>query len=374
LNSPIEENAMNESMDRTSNDSTSAASCALKVTEVVLPGVVEADGLVLRTRTLAAPATGQVMVKVTASGISFAEQAMRRGVYPGQPKFPFVPGYDIVGTVIAVGDEVDRGLVGQRVAAMTKTGGWASHVLLPAADLVPVALDLDPAEVETFVVNGVTAWQMLHRKARVRPGQTILVTGVGGAVGTTIAQLAAHHGVRVIGTAGPRHHEALRGMGVIPLDYNDPHLSARIRELAPAGVDAVFDHLGGDSVVQSWKLLAPHGTLVSYAIAAAMNNDGSLWPAFLGNLARVLALHLLPNGKKAYFYDLWSGHLMRPAAFRARVRNDLGEVLSLLASGAITARIAARMPLDQVVNAMKLAESRTAFGKVVLIPEPHDEH
>ena len=364
---------MNASVNETNDQAAGAGSGAVLATEVVLPGVVEVEGLLLRTRVLAAPAKGQVLVKVDASGISFAEQAMRRGVYPGQPKFPFVPGYDLVGTVVAAGNEADRGLVGRRVAAMTKTGGWASHVLLPAADLVPVGPDLDPAEVETFVVNGVTAWQMLHRKARVQPGQTILVTGVGGAVGTTIAQLAIHHGVRVIGTAGPRHHEVLRAMGVIPLDYNDPDLSARVRDLAPAGVDAVFDHLGGESVVQSWKLLAPGGTLVSYAIAAAMNDEGSLWPAFLGNLARVLALHALPNGKNAYFYDLWAGHLLRPEAFRARVRDDLGQVLTLLGSGAITAKIAARMPLDQVVEAMKLAESRTSFGKVVLVSEPHEE-
>ena len=369
----IQGDPMNAFADETKDQAAKAASPAVLATEVVLPGVVKADGLMLRNRFLPAPAKGQVLVKVDASGISFAEQTMRRGVYPGQPKFPFVPGYDLVGTVVATGDAVDRSLVGRRVAAMTKTGGWASHVLLPAADLVPVASDLDPAEVETFVVNGVTAWQMLHRKARVRPGQTILVTGVGGAVGTTIAQLAVHHGVRVIGTAGPRHHEVLRSMGVVPLDYNDPDLSARVRDLAPAGVDAVFDHLGGDSVVQSWKLLAPGGTLVSYAIAAAMNDEGSLWPAFLGNLARVLTLHLLPNGKKAYFYDLWAGHLRRPKAFRARVRDDLGSVLNLLGQGAITAKIAARMPLDQVVEAMKLAESRTSFGKVVLVCEPHDE-
>jgi 2-desacetyl-2-hydroxyethyl bacteriochlorophyllide A dehydrogenase len=284
---------MNASADETEGQAAETASRAVVATEVVLPGVVEVDGLMLRSRVLAAPARGQVLVEVDASGISFAEQAMRRGVYPGQPKFPFVPGYDLVGTVVSAGDAVDQGLVGRRVAAMTKTGGWASHVLLPTADLVPVASDLDPAEVETFVVNGVTAWQMLHRKARVRPGQTVLVTGVGGAVGTTIAQLAVHHGVRVIGTAGPRHHEVLRDMGVIPLDYNDPDLSARVRDLAPAGVDAVFDHLGGDSVVQSWKLLAPGGTLVSYAIAAAMNDEGSLWPAFLSNVEIVFALFMV---------------------------------------------------------------------------------
>ena len=216
------------------------------VTEVVLPGVVEPAGLEIRTRELAAPGKGQVVVRVEATGISMAEQSMRRGRYPGQPAFPFVPGYDLVGTVAATGPGVDASLVGTRVAVMTKTGGWATYAVVKAADLVVVPPELDPAEVETLVVNGVTAWQMLHRTARVAPGETVLVHGANGGVGTTLVQLAVHHGATVIGTAHPRHHEALRELGVTPVDYDDPDLAATVRALAPQGVDAVFDHLGGD--------------------------------------------------------------------------------------------------------------------------------
>ena len=131
---------------------------------------------------------------------------MRRAKYYDQPPFPFVPGYDLVGTVIEVGEETDRTLVGTRVAALTKTGGWSSHIILDAADLVAVPAALDPAEAETFVVNGITAWQMLHRKARVRAGQTILVHGANGGVGSVLVQLAHVAGVKVIGTASARHH------------------------------------------------------------------------------------------------------------------------------------------------------------------------
>jgi NADPH:quinone reductase-like Zn-dependent oxidoreductase len=152
---------------------------------------------------------------------------MRRGRYPGQPKFPFVPGYDVVGTVSGLGAGVDPALLGRRVAAITKTGGWATHMVLAAADLTAVPEGVDPAEAETVVVNGVTAWQMLHRTAKVKPGQTILVHGANGGVGTTLVQLALHHGVRVIGTASPRHHQALRELDVIPLDYNGPRPRAR---------------------------------------------------------------------------------------------------------------------------------------------------
>ncbi len=111
------------------------------------------------------------------------------------------------------------------------------------------------------MVNGVTAWQLLHRKARVRPGPTIVVHGASGGVGTTLVQLARHAGVRVIGTAAVRHHDALRTLGAEPVDYHaHAHdLTATIRRLAPGGVHAVFDHLGGPSFRRSFDLLTPPG-------------------------------------------------------------------------------------------------------------------
>lgn len=169
---------------------------AILATEVVLPGRVEPAGLQIRERRLAEPGANQALVKILATGVSFAEQGMRRGAYPGQPAFPFVPGYDFVGTVIAVGAGVREDLIGKRVAAVTKTGGWATHVLVVAQDLVPVRPDLDPALVETVLVNGITAWQMLYREAQVKPGQTILVHGANGGVGMVLSQLALHAGIR----------------------------------------------------------------------------------------------------------------------------------------------------------------------------------
>src|ERR1700753_142488 len=148
---------------------------SVTATEVVLPGVVEPSGLQLRERTLPAPAPGQVLVRVEAPGVSFAEQGMRRNRYPGQPKFPFVPGYDLVGVVTAVGADVDREWTGKRVPALTKTGGWASYALIPAVTLVEVPAGVDPADAETLVGHGITARQMLHRSARGQPGQTLLV-------------------------------------------------------------------------------------------------------------------------------------------------------------------------------------------------------
>ncbi|MCX5369173.1 medium chain dehydrogenase/reductase family protein [Streptomyces sp. NBC_00015] len=336
--------------------------------EVVLPGKVEPEGLRIRHGAVPTPGPGQVLIRMEATGVSFAEQQMRRGRYYDQPPFPFVPGYDLVGTVLTTGDGVEPGLAGTRVAALLKVGGWASHVLVDAADVVPVPAGIDAAEAETLVVNGITAWQMLHRKARVRAGGTIVVLGANGGVGSVLVQLARAAGMRVIGTASTRHHDALRQQGVTPVDYRTADLAARIRELAPGGVDAVFDHVGGRGIIDSWRLLAPGGTLVSYGTASTRDDEGSKqWPV-LKLLGRLWVWNALPNRRRAYFFNVWAGRALARNRFRARLRTDLTEVFAALQRGDVTPRIAARLPLGEVADALRLAESGTVAGKVVLHP------
>jgi NADPH2:quinone reductase len=339
-------------------------------TEVVLPGVVEPDGLRVRVRDLPAPGEGQVVLRMEATGVSFAEQQMRRGKYFDQPPFPFVPGYDVVGTVVAVGPGVDAALKQQRFAAVTKIGGWASHLIVAAADLVPVPDGVEAAAAETVLVNGVTAWQMMYRTAKVKRGDTIVVLGANGGVGSTLVQLAKHAGMTVIGTASAHHHDAVRELGAIPVDYRDPQLYDRIRSLAPDGVDAVFDHVGGEGLRSSWNLLRRGGVLVTYGTAATKDEPGNSMLPVLKLVGRVLLWNLLPNGKRAGFYNFWAGKRLRPATFRARLRDDLTQVLRLVASGVLTPQIAARIPLPEAASALALAESRTVLGKVVIVPGP----
>ncbi|MEU6471397.1 medium chain dehydrogenase/reductase family protein [Streptomyces massasporeus] len=339
-----------------------------ELVEVVLPGRVEPEGLRIRRGAVPTPGPGQVVVRMEATGVSFAEQQMRRGRYYDQPPFPFVPGYDLVGTVAATGEGADPGLTGTRVAALVKVGGWASHVLVDAADVVPVPEGVTAAEAETLVVNGITAWQMLHRKARVRAGHTVVVHGANGGVGSVLVQLALAAGARVIGTASARHHDALREQGVAPVDYRAGDVAARVRALAPGGVDAVFDHVGGRGITDSWRLLAPGGTLVSYGSASTRDDEGSKqWPV-LKLLFRVWTWNALPNRRRAYFFNVWAGKALAKGRFRSRLRADLTQVFDALQRGEVTARIAAQLPLARVSEALRLAESGTVAGKVVLIP------
>jgi NADPH2:quinone reductase len=309
----------------------------------------------LRTRELPAAGAGQVAVRVEATGVSFAEQQMRQGKYYDQPKFPFVPGYDLVGV---------REDTGARVAALTKVGAWADRVVLDEADLVPVPEGLDAEAVETLIVNGVTALRML-RLAKVARGDTIVVLGAAGGVGTVLTQLALHIGARVIGTAGPAQQERVRALGAEPIDYRNEDVPARVRELAPAGVAAVFDHVGGPGIVDSWRM---GGTLVSYGTLATKDVPGNPQLPVLKLFGRLLAWNLLPNGRRATFFNLWKGHRFRRSRFRAELRADLSRVLALLAEGAITPQIAARFPLSEAAAALRFAEAGGNTGKILLLP------
>jgi NADPH:quinone reductase-like Zn-dependent oxidoreductase len=334
------------------------------MTDIVLPGVVEPEDLQVRSRPVPQPGAGQVLVRMEATGVSFAEQQMRRGRYYDQPSFPFVPGYDLVGTVVATGPGASS-LAGRRVAALVKVGGWSTHLVVDAADAVPVPVGVAAVDAETVVVNGITAWQMLHRKAHVRAGQTVLVLGANGGVGSTLVQLAQLAGARVIGSASAKHHDALRAAGVAPVDYRGD-VGAQVRAIAPEGVDAVFDHVGGRSVEISWRLLRRGGTLVSYGSASTRDDAGNRQMPVLKLLGRLMLWNLLPNGRHAYFYNVWAGRALRKNAFRARLRADLTAVLDAMAAGKLTAQIAASLPLVSAAEALRLAESGSVAGKIVL--------
>ncbi|NUP52970.1 MAG: zinc-binding dehydrogenase [Catenulispora sp.] len=336
--------------------------------QVVLPGIGEPEDLQLQYAAVPRPGPGQIVIAMEATGVSFAEQQMRRGRYYDQPPFPFVPGYDVVGRVSATGDGTSPDLIGQRVAVLTKVGAWASHVIADARDAVEVPEGLTAEEAETVVVNGITAWQMLHRRARVRAGQTILVHGASGGVGSILAQLALAAGATVIGTASTRNHDALKAAGVLPIDYRAGDVPTQVRELAPNGVDAVFDHVGGRSVVDSWHLLAPGGTLVAYGSASTRDDTGSKQLPVLKILARTAIWNALPNRRHASFFNIWAGKKLHQTRFRARLRADLNEVFAALRRGDISAPIAARLPLTEAGAALRLAESGTVAGKIILTP------
>ncbi|TQS40781.1 zinc-binding dehydrogenase [Cryptosporangium phraense] len=312
--------------------------------------------LVVRDQTLRAPRRSELLIAVEAAGVMFAEVQMALGRYPGQPRFPFVPGYDLVGTV------VDGPRAGQRVAAMTRHGAWAELVVRPARQVVEVPAGLAPADAVALVTNGVTAYQLLHRSARVRPGETVLVLGASGGVGTLLTQLAVAAGATVIGTASPAKHHAVRGFGATPVDYHGPGLPDRVRALAPDGVDVVLDPIGGPGFDDSWRLLAPGGRLVWYGSQSTLHATGVRFAPAIVALRKIAAWNarsrLRRDGRRASLYYVRNG----TRAFRT----DLATVLDEAAAGRLSSAVSARYALDQAREALTALSDGRITGKAVL--------
>ncbi|GAA0562581.1 medium chain dehydrogenase/reductase family protein [Paractinoplanes ferrugineus] len=332
---------------------------------MVLPSVGEPEVIEPRQATLAPIGSAQARVRVTVTGVSFAEQAMRRGKYYQQPAFPFVPGYDLVGVIEEFGADAPAGLaLGQRVAALTKIGGWAEQVVLDAADLVPVPDAVTDQDAETVIINGLTAIRVL-RLIGARRGATIVVLGAAGGVGSVLVQLALRAGLRVIGTAGPSQQDRLRALGVIPIDYRAEDVGRRVRELAPDGVAGVVDHVGGPGIRTSWRMLARGGYLVSLSDMSVAGAKHPMVP-FMRHYLRLQLWNILPNGRHAKFFDIWAGH-RDLATYRRRLSDDLQTLFAHLVAGDIHAPIDSVYPLKQAAAALRRAEQGGLAGKILLV-------
>ena len=340
--------------------------------EIVVPEMTEPSGLQVRERQLPPLGPSDVLIAMEATGVSYAEIAMLRGRYRGQPAFPFVPGYDVVGRVIGFGANVNPALSGKRVATITETGAWAELVIRPEHELVIVPDDLDPAEVDTLIVNGVTAYKMLHRVAKVRAGQRIVVLGAGGGVGTMLVQLARLAGVNVIGTCKPAQRAAVEALGARVVDYTRERVLEDVRALAPDGVDAVFDHVGGESLRSSFVMLRPGGILVCYGNMEASKKTTATWVAFLGFFALKALWSFRPGRRTMTFFDVWgrgtfgADRMFRPARFWREFHADLGHLLGLLSAGKLQAHVAHRVPLLRAAEAMAMHKAGGFTGKIVL--------
>ena len=310
---------------------------------------------------LPTPGPGQVRVKNLASGVAYADVLMRHGLYPRTPAFPFAPGYDIVGEIDALGPGVQHFSIGQRVAALTMIGGYAQFTIVPEAHLVQVPANLDPAEAVSLVLNYVTACQMLHRFAHIREGQSLLVHGAAGGVGTAALQLGKILNLKMFGTASKGKHALVSSLGALPIDYRSQNFVERLRQLSPGGVDCVLDPIGGKNWLSSYRCLRPGGTLACYGASSTVT-EGKLSAGF--GFATLGLLKLLP-GKHAFWYNIKSLRDQRPDWFR----EDLSKLFDLLAGRKIQPVIAAKLPLREAARANQLLEQAQISGKIILLPQ-----
>ena len=309
------------------------------------------------------PGSGEVRLRVRVASAAFTDVMIRKGMYPDvKAKPPFTPGYDLVGVVDAAGPGATRFRPGDRVAALTTIGAWAEYICLPEAELTPVPEGVADAAALGVILSAVTPFQMLHRVAKLRAGQSLLMHGAGGAVGTAMLQLAREAGVAAFGTDVAARHGLIRSLGATPLPADAP--VAELRAATGGGVDAVFDPLGGASLSRSWKALKPGGILVAFGFHnAVLGRGGSIPLDFL----RLKLWGWLPNGRRTAFYSIGALRQSHPDWFR----NDLATLLALLAEGRIAPVVAEVLPLAEVRRAQDRLEAGDVAGKLVLqVSEP----
>jgi NADPH:quinone reductase-like Zn-dependent oxidoreductase len=320
------------------------------------------------------PKQGEVRVRVLAAGVSLPDVMMREGIHPETPPLPFTPGWDLVGVVDRLGAGVSELEPGELVAALPISGAYAGFVCLPPRELVPVPAGLDAAEAVSLVLNYVTAYQMLHRSANVKPGQRVLIHGAAGGVGTALLQLGHLAVLEMYGTCSSRGASAVSHLGAVPIDYQQLDFVEEIRRLTGAGVDVVFESIGGTHIWRSRQALRPGGKVIAYGLTASLRG-GRLASGREGRRHRFRAIAmfgsyiaagwLFPGRKRVALYSIQWLKRLKPALFR----EDLTALFDLLQQQKIKPLIARRFRLVEARQAHELLGEGGVTGKIVLVTE-----
>lgn len=309
---------------------------------------------------------GEVRVRVLASGLEYTDVVIRRHLYPQtmRRRPPFVLGYDVVGEIDQLGDGVRGFQLGDQVADLTVLGSNAAYRTLRASDLTRVPAGVDAAEAAALILSWTTAYQLLHRAARVQRGQRVLVQGAAGAVGQALLVLGRLAGLELWGTARGAHAVLIRELGATPIDYQREDFT----RVLPGGFDVVFDGIGEDRYRRSFAALKRGGLLCAYGYTAGVQAQGRLLTILMW-MARVYLsrwlLSWLPGGKRIRIYSINVMRARHPAWFR----EDLERLFGLLATRAIRPRVAERISFDEVAAAHRRLEAGGLEGKLVLCPD-----
>jgi synaptic vesicle membrane protein VAT-1 len=334
--------------------------------QVVIPRFGAPDVLDVREAPDPTPGDGDIRIRVRAVGINFADILARLGLYPDAPAPPMVVGYEVAGKVDAVGRTVVGFAPGERVLALTRFGGYADTVVVPASQAFHFPDELSDAEAAAVPVNYLTASLALYRMAALSPGETVLVHNAGGGVGIAATQLARLRRATVIGTASAFKHDALRSFGVDhTIDYRDANVAAEVNRITRGrGVDVILDPIGGRSFTDSYRMLAPLGRLVIFGLSAAAPGERrSPLRAFHAwwSTPRFNPMSLINRNRGVF--GLHIGHLWDEHQQLAPL---MAMLISELHARRLTPVVARTFPLERAADAHRFIQSRSNIGKVVL--------
>jgi len=317
------------------------------------------------------PKSGEVLVRVKAVGVNFADLLQRMGLYPGAPKPPFVPGLEIAGVVEKVADgarqaEGERFQPGDAVAAITHFNAYAEWIVLPAKVVYKLPPGMKFEEGAAMPVNYMTAYHSMFTMGNLQPGDRILIHGAAGGVGIAAVQLAKARGLVTFGTAGPAKQEYLRKMGVDhAIDYEKSDFVEIVRKFAPDGIEMVMDPIGGKSLARGQECLGPTGRLVVYGLSEAAGSKGKRdlvrGAKALLQTPRFHPLKLMSQNLAVIGVSMGNMDSRLPL-----LRREMDEIFRLYVAGKIKPVIAKTFPLDQAAAAHQYIHDRKNIGKVVL--------
>jgi NADPH:quinone reductase-like Zn-dependent oxidoreductase len=330
----------------------------------------EVDVLAVREVSRPDPGPGQVRVRVEAVGVNFADVMMRRGLYPDAPKLPAVAGYEVAGTVDAVGSGVEAELNGAAVVAMCNFGGYSEFVCLPREQVWIRPAGVTAQAAAALPVNYLTAWQMVRVMAPVTAGDLVLVHSAAGGVGQAVIQLCRLAGARVIGSASPAKHDFLREQGLEHVfDSREADFSEEVMAFTEGrGVDVALEPRHGRWIMESYDSLAKCGRLVLFGFSSAAVGKRSGILSSLRTLAGVPWLKLNPIRLMNDNKSIAGVNLGRMWDQGKRTSHWMDELLELLAAESIAPVIDTVYTFDDVGQAHGRLEDRLNVGKVILVP------
>lgn len=311
---------------------------------------------------------GEVVVKVRAAGLNFADIMARQGLYPDGPAKPCVMGYEVAGVVESVGEACDPTLVGKAVVAMTRFGGQSEKVVVQERQLFPKPESLSFEQAAAVPVNYLTAWALLVVMGGLRKGESVLIHNAGGGVGLAALDIAKHIGATTYGTASPGKHEFLRQRGLDhPIDYRNQDWLPALKQMTNGrGVELVIDPIGGGHWKKSYKALRTTGRLGMFGVSTASANG------LKGKLKMVKAAAQMPRfhplsllGKNRGVFGLNLGHMWHEPE---KVAEWVQAIMQGINEGWIQPNVDKVFPFDQAGAAHAYMEARKNIGKVVLVP------
>ncbi len=309
---------------------------------------------------------GEARIAVAAAGINFADVMARVGVYPDAPKPPCTIGYEVAGTILELGEEASNPAhplsPGQRVMAGTKFGGYASQVVVPATDIVPLPDELTFEQGAAVPVNYATAWAGLIGYGNLQPGERVLIHSAGGGVGIAATQIAKRRGVEVYGTASPSKHARIAELGVDhALDYTREGWEAGLPKF-----DLIMDAIGGKSFRRSYSLLRPGGRLVAFGASAVLSGERRNPVSALRTVLRMPRFNMIKQMSESKaviglnMLSLWKD--------RETLAPWIDPLRELLDDGTIQPVVAGDFSFEEAGEAHRMISERRNIGKVVLIP------